>query len=215
MTKVNFLKKITIFLLLLSANQFCLAGSGCVKYWNEPIECYSPEQKQKIRELDMMSKNYTYLSFSLELGFWHSFDDGFLECVLPKSELYLGRFFYLEYGALMAAGPFCSKYIRKIELSRCFHITDRIFGTISEYFKNLEIIGLIDCPNITSSGILSLLQKCRRLAKIYVSQDFNVDEELSNYIARLNKLDLIEKVDFDSYKQFFSEERLGFCSLVN
>ncbi|MCF7799528.1 hypothetical protein K9M16_00855 [Candidatus Babeliales bacterium] len=211
---MDFFKKLTIFLLFLSANQFCLAGSGCVKAWNEPIEYYSPEQRQKIRELDIISKNYTYLSFSLEMGFWHHFDDKFLEYVLPKSKLFLGQFFYLEYGGLMAAGPFSAKYIKKIELSRCFHITDRIFGIISEYFKNLEIIGLIDCPNITSSGILNLLLRCKRLVKIYVSQDFFIDGELSNYITRLNKPDLIEKIDFDFYKRLFLQEGLDFSVLV-
>ncbi|KAG7258329.1 hypothetical protein CRUP_023664, partial [Coryphaenoides rupestris] len=56
--------------------------------------------------------------------------------------------------------------LRVLNLSLCKQITDSSLGRIAQYLKNLEVLELGGCSNITNTGLLLNLRSCRHVSDV-------------------------------------------------
>ncbi|MFA5074690.1 MAG: hypothetical protein WC436_01150 [Candidatus Babeliales bacterium] len=165
MKNINFIKKITIFLLFLLINQFCYAGGGCSKSLppidNKLIDLIALENHVNID----LSPNIIGETVAGVIDF-------FTENFSPNTVFCLNGDTHNPYA------PRFLKGINFISSGQNINVTDASLGIISDVCKNLEYINLAKCPRISHFGVLSLIQKCENLKEIilpifFISKDIN------------------------------------------
>jgi len=140
----------------------------------------------------------------------HSLASFIRKCV-QLTKLELTRVFYAVDDSLLFPIATCCNYLKDLDLSYCYHVTDEGVGAVLT-LPNLQVLTILSCPNITSKAF----QRCSKqgasqsLSTLNIEWCPNVSYPIMSYLIKFRRLEYLslrgcESVSDDCFRAILAD----------